>query len=190
MSSDFEMNSNLECENMERSNLESDTSIENIASQQESLEFEDEELKDLLELRPTEMGWGVFAKKRIKKHKMIGIITGETIVDANYYSDYCIELDENTALEPCSPYRFVNHSCEPNCEFIWIESAEPGGPPQVLLESSYKIKPGEELSVDYCWPWQNAIPCLCHAPTCRGWVVDEDELEELEDRLRDWDFRL
>ena len=42
--------------------------------------------------------------------------------------------------------RFVNHSCEPNCEydsFVWL------GKKRIVLVSKSVIKAGEEITVDY-----------------------------------------
>ncbi len=41
------------------------------------------------------------------------------------------------------------------------------------------VHAGEELTIDYGWPAEVAIPCLCGSRHCRGWIVDPDEVELL-----------
>jgi hypothetical protein len=68
----------------------------------------------------TPLGRGVFARRRVRPEQVIGVIRGQVIVDPKYTSDYCMDLGEGCSLEPASPFRFLNHSCEPNCElFFW-----------------------------------------------------------------------
>jgi hypothetical protein len=38
------------------------------------------------------------------------------------------------------------------------------------------IEPGEELTIDYAWPAEAAIPCACGAAGCRCWIVAAEEL--------------
>ncbi len=52
---------------------------------------------------------------------------------------------------------------------------------EIWVESTRDILPGEELTIDYAWPADRAAKCLCGASTCRGWIVDPDELHELLD---------
>ncbi len=80
----------------------------------------------------------------------------------------------------------MNHSCEPNCEFDFFDLREEGETEtrrRVFLIALREIKPGEELTIDYNWPATSAIPCRCHAPSCRGWIVDPDELDAVIARL-------
>lgn len=136
-----------------------------------------------VEVKRTKVGKGIFARKRFPESVVIGEFKGETIHDEDYGSDYCMSIGDGMALEPEPPFCFVNHSCEPNCEFDWFDLAEPGGGPEkrrVFLISIREIEPGEELTIDYNWTASNAIPCRCGAPSCRGWIVDSDESDELE----------
>jgi len=34
---------------------------------------------------------------------------------------YCMDIGNGRVLEPHAPFRYVNHSCEPNCEFDWFD---------------------------------------------------------------------
>src|SRR5581483_6208486 len=65
--------------------------------------------------------------------------------------------------------RFLNHSCEPNCESV-IE----GG--RVFIEALVEIEPGTELTYDYQIQREDDDPddvdevfaCHCGSPGCRG----------------------
>lgn len=134
----------------------------------------------------TRVGKGIFAQKRYPAAAVIGEILGEVIDDANYGSDYCMHIGGTCQLEPAPPFRFVNHNCEPNCEFDFFDLTEPGETQsrrRVFLISLREIKPGEELTIDYNWSAGAAIPCRCQAATCRGWIVDPAQLPELRARL-------
>ena len=61
------------------------------------------------------VGRGVFAQKRFRISELIGEICGDIIDDPNYGSSYCFSLENGSQLEPTAPFRYVNHSCEPNC---------------------------------------------------------------------------
>lgn len=67
--------------------------------------------------------------------------------------------------------RFMNHSCDPNCEAT-VEGDK------VLIHALRHIAPGEELSYDYNLRPGDAesYECRCGAPTCRGSMVDPDLL--------------
>jgi hypothetical protein len=133
----------------------------------------------------TRVGKGVFARKRYPATTVIGEILGDVIEEAGYGSRYCMDIGNGRVLEPHAPYRYVNHSCAPNCEFDFFDLA-PMGESQslrrVFLISLREIKPGEELTIDYNWSAETAIPCRCEAPTCRGWIVNPDQLEDVPAR--------
>ncbi|MCY2992296.1 MAG: SET domain-containing protein-lysine N-methyltransferase [Planctomycetota bacterium] len=134
----------------------------------------------------TRVGKGIFAQRRYPDEAVIGEIQGEVIDDLHYGSDYCMNIGENRVLEPEPPYRYVNHSCEPNCEFDFFDLTDPGASQsrrRVFLIALREIKPGEELTIDYNWSATSAIPCRCQAPSCRGWIVDPHELAALTARL-------
>lgn len=141
-------------------------------------------LTQAVEIRHTDMGRGLFAVRPYPEQAVIGEIRGELIHSRTYGSSYAFELDEGVMLEPFEPFRYVNHCCEPNCEFDVIDDPDclaegfvPGK--RLYLIALRNIEAGEEFSIDYNWSAQNAIRCLCHAVHCRGWVVAEDELHRI-----------
>ena len=38
---------------------------------------------------------------------------------------------------------------------------------------------GEELTIDYGWEAEVAIPCACNSSRCRGWVVADQHVNKL-----------
>ena len=135
----------------------------------------------------TRVGKGVFAGRSFPDKSVVGEITGQIIDDANYGSEYCFDIGDGLQLEPIAPFRFVNHSCEPNCEFDYLEFGDSPSDEQrkrVFLFALRDINRGEELTIDYNWTAADAVPCRCQSPTCRGWVVSEDSLDEVIDRRK------
>jgi hypothetical protein len=53
----------------------------------------------------------------------------------------------------------------------------------VLIGARQAIQPGQELTIDYAWPANAAIPCLCQSKSCRGWIVAAKELRKLRRRV-------
>jgi uncharacterized protein len=68
--------------------------------------------------------------------------------------------------------RFINHSCDPNCEAV-IEKG------RVFIEASRNIEPGEELGYDYWFVLdephnkknRELYKCNCGAKNCRGTML-------------------
>ncbi|MCX7416553.1 MAG: SET domain-containing protein [Planctomycetia bacterium] len=141
------------------------------------LETPRDRLMRLVRLGQTHVGTGVFARRRLKSGIVLGEIQGTVLDEHPADSSYCMELQCGKVLEPAPPLRFVNHSCDPNCElFYWFDEELGTQEDRLWLQTIRCIEPGEELSIDYCWPADAAIPCRCQASNCRAWIVDPDEL--------------
>lgn len=128
----------------------------------------------------TAMGKGLFTARPFALGEVVGEITGQTIEDPDYCSRYAFDLEDGRQLEPEPPFRFVNHSCDPNCSFEVLEVRHAPHQPsrrQVMLFAIYPIDNGDELTIDYNWPIRFAIPCKCRSEYCRGWVVGEQHLD-------------
>ena len=144
------------------------------------LEIENLEL-DTIKLGDTPYGMGVFASKKIKGGMPVGKIEGEFHPDKKYDSEYCMSFNDG-ALEPEEPYRFVNHSCEPNCELVELVVADQNSGKvfhELWIYALTDIKRGEQLTLDYAWPYTDAIECQCGSPNCRGWIVAANEVEKV-----------
>jgi uncharacterized protein len=83
------------------------------------------------------------------------------------------------ALEPVPPFRYLNHSCRPNCALVEVESEDDSGTLELWLQIEEDIVPGEELRIDYAWPARVATPCSCGCPNCRTWIVAANELGQV-----------
>ena len=139
-------------------------------------------LERLLRIAETHVGKGVFARRRISSDVVLGEVLG-TILDTHPEdSSYVMELAGGRLLDPAPPLRFVNHSCDPNCEIFYWE-AEPGEAEEerLWMQTIRPILPGEEILIVSCWPADAAIPCRCGALTCRGWIVDPAERHLIEE---------
>ncbi len=128
-------------------------------------------------------GCGVFAHQAFGREEVIGQVVGTVITAPEYSSPTCIDLGQSLSLEAISPFLYLNHACDPNCEFFQWD--EPHDPPQVWLQTVRPIDTGEELTIDYAWHADAAIRCFCGSPVCRGWIVDTRELEKPRPRPED-----
>jgi hypothetical protein len=134
-------------------------------------------LDRLIRVGETHVGRGVFARRAIKAGIVLGEVHGEHLDDHPADSSYVMELPSGRLLDPAAPLRFVNHSCDPNCElFYWEGDAENPQEDRLWMQTIRPIAAGAELSIDYSWPADAAIPCRCGTPQCRGWIVDPAEL--------------
>jgi hypothetical protein len=82
--------------------------------------------------------------------------------------------DGSYVINGTSIARYINHSCDPNCESDEID----GG---VWIIALRDIEAGEELTYDYnLYDGEDDDPaiCQCGAATCRGSMYSPEELEE------------
>jgi uncharacterized protein len=71
--------------------------------------------------------------------------------------------------------RWINHSCEPNCEAFEDEAK------RIFVETLRTIRPGEELTYDYRLAVEGPMSkrekaqyvCRCGARTCRGSLLGD-----------------
>lgn len=140
----------------------------------------DVETAPSVQVRTTPIGKGVFADRDFADHDVIGWITGQVFDDPDHGSEYCIDIGGTLTLEPEAPFRFLNHCCEPNSQFTWDELEDDSdATPEVYLLALRDIAAGEQLTIDYNWAADCAIPCRCGAESCRGWIVTLDEIDQL-----------
>ncbi len=136
--------------------------------------------KPPLYVQDTIVGKGVFACRSFPAEAVVAEVLGQVIDDPDYGSDYCIDLGGSVSLEPAEPFRFLNHSCSPNCEFVmWDDSDEASMGTRVWLSAIRPIAVAEQLTIDYAWSADVAIPCRCQSQNCRGWIVNAAELDKL-----------
>lgn len=138
-------------------------------------------------------GNGVFAVAPIKKGEEIieykGTLMTHVEADSMYgdggetghtflftLNDYYL-IDANRKGNTA---RWINHSCDPNCQAL-IEESENGDPrkDRVLIEAIRNIKPGEELTYDYgitldvphTARLKKLWKCLCGSKNCTGTLL-------------------
>jgi SET domain-containing protein len=131
---------------------------------------------DDVEVRKSRSGSGVFAVRQFLPGELVIEIKGQLLPIKHYDgSTFVMELDRKWYLEPTIPAAFLNHSCNPNTELLQVTRYTLG------LIALCNIEAGTEITFDYQWPALDWIPrCLCGAPTCRGWVVSQDEVKKMQ----------
>jgi SET domain-containing protein len=132
-------------------------------------------------------GMGVFATRRIRRGTRIIEYKGERIssdeADQRYDDDhmerhhtFLFTVDDDTLIDAAvdgNEARFINHSCDPNCEAVLEDS-------RVYIEAIKNIQPGVELTYDYHYEregpyqesWAELYACHCGAENCRGTILD------------------
>ena len=114
---------------------------------------------------------GVFAAQDISKGMRVIEYTGRklTMEQANRsQSDYVFQVDSKTCVDGRNTARYINHSCEPNCE-IRI------GRGHIWIWSTRLIRRGEELVYNYSYDMEESkdYPCACGAGRCAGYILDK-----------------
>jgi len=131
-------------------------------------------------------GHGAFALREIRRGTHIIEYTGERISHAEAdrrYDDESMErhhtflftVNRRTVIDAAvngNDARFINHSCDPNCEAV-IEDG------RIFIEAIRTIHPGQELVYDYQYERTGSIDesdasryvCRCGAKNCRGTIL-------------------
>ena len=146
------------------------------------------------ELRDSRIqGRGAFATRPIKKGERIVEYLGERIsqreADKRYddttmerHHTFLFSVDERTVIDAThtgNDARFINHSCDGNCEAVVDQR-------RIFIEALRDIAPGEELAYDYGYergePEDDAeleamYPCRCGAAKCRGTILADRKPE-------------
>lgn len=94
------------------------------------------------------LGKGLFADREIARGAFVAEYTGTRIPTA--YADilktrYLFELDDTWTIDGSSPAnvaRYINHSCEPNCEADIRDG-------RVYISAVRDVRAGEEITIDY-----------------------------------------
>ncbi len=132
-------------------------------------------------------GKGVFARRKIAPGECIVEYQGERIAWALAQQraaaaggpvnhTFFFSLADGRVIDGASggnDARFINHSCEPNCEPLEHEDG------RVYLYSLMDIGRGEELTYYYALIYEGrhtaaikrAFPCQCGSPACTGTML-------------------
>ncbi len=131
-------------------------------------------------------GRGAFALRRIRKGTRLIEYTGERITpaeaDERYDDDamasphtFLFTVNKRTVIDAAvggNEARFINHSCDPNCEAVDDHG-------RIFIEAVRTIQPGEEITYDYHLErpgpyraeWARRYACRCGAKNCRGTLL-------------------
>lgn len=140
-------------------------------------------------------GKGAFAIRPIRKGERIIEYVGERIphpvADARYddeameeHHTFLFTVSSRTVIDASrggNESRFINHSCEPNCE----TEIDRG---RVFVFALRDIRVGEELAYDYGYERsgdeteKRKYRCLCGTRSCRGSIMEP--VAEYEKRVR------
>ena len=134
-------------------------------------------------------GQGAFATQRIPKGRRIIEYLGERMPwdaaseDPDDPHTFLFGLsDSNLVINAAiggNDARWINHSCDPNCEAI----EEKG---RIFIYALRDLQPGEELFYDYALQideprspeTEKQFQCVCGAKSCRGTLLSADEEDE------------
>jgi uncharacterized protein len=152
-------------------------------------------------VRPSSIhGLGVFALRRIARNTRIIEYVGEVLstaeLNARYDSNardprghtYVFHLDGDRYIDAAragNDSRFINHSCDPNCEAF----QERG---RIYIRALQNIELGSELTYDYYLEledeplpsWKLLYTCRCGGARCRGTMLKKSNVETSSRRSR------
>lgn len=132
-------------------------------------------------------GRGCFASRDIRKGERIAEYEGERIswkeADTRYDDDakrrhhtFLFAVTTRTVIDGAvqgNDARYINHSCDPNCEAI-----DDGG--RIFIEAMQDIAAGDELFYDYAYSRDESTTpedeqlylCRCGTAKCRGTILE------------------
>ena len=141
----------------------------------------------LFEVRKSRIqGLGAFATAPIRRGTTLIEYTGERLTpaesDTRYpevagerHHTFLFAIDDDVVIDAAvngNEARFINHSCDPNCDAVIEEK-------RIWIEAIRDIEPGEELAYDYAYELterhtaaaKRRYPCNCGAAKCRGTLL-------------------
>ena len=137
------------------------------------------------------LGTGLCTLDRVRKHGSIGRYLGVILTSKKDVEDiltapaphYVVKCGPNDFLDASNRHcdsngippnwvlRYVNHSCDPNCQLIELKVKKEY---RVYIRSLRVIQIGEELTYDYdairLYSSGPDIPCACGTTRCRGTI--------------------
>ena len=143
--------------------------------------------EDRFEIRPSSKhGLGAFATQHIASGTRLIEYAGARMtpaeaderypdVDGVAHVTYLFAIDDEIVIDASvdgNDARFINHSCDPNCDAI----VEDG---RIWIDTIRDVVPGEELAYDYAFilperhtpAAKRRYPCHCGSPKCRGTIL-------------------
>lgn len=133
-------------------------------------------------------GRGVFATRTIRKGAAIIEYRGQRTTwetgserqgldPAEPYHTFLFELDDGSVIDASvrgNAARWINHSCDPNCEALEDDDG------RVFIHARRTLRAGDELAYDYRLQLdgritkadREAYQCRCGAARCRGALLE------------------
>lgn len=127
-------------------------------------------------------GSGVFSARGIKKGETVAFYEGKIVSSEEGTRieeeslktrgvTYIFQLDDERDINgdlPGNDAKYINHSCEPNCE-----TTDSDG--KICIVAIKDIKPGEEITYDYCFEFDDDAEykrhvCKCGTKSCSGYI--------------------
>lgn len=131
-------------------------------------------------------GRGAFATRGIRKGERVAEYGGERIswkeADRRYddtgmgrHHTFLFAVTSRTVIDGAvdgTDARFINHSCDPNCEAVDDHG-------RIYIDAIRSIAEGEELAYDYAYERdathtpedESLYVCHCGSPKCRGTIL-------------------
>jgi len=106
----------------------------------------------------------------------------ESLARCERGEEYIFAIDEEHDLDgnvDWNPARFLNHSCEPNCEALFVDG-------RIWIVAIRDVRAGEELTFNYSYDLEDyrEHPCRCGAKGCVGFIVAEEFFDHVRRRER------
>ena len=145
-------------------------------------------------------GSGLFAASNIKKDEQVIQYIGDKVTkkEGDKRADiqlkkaeknkktgmvYVFELNKKYDIDGGvlrNHARFINHSCDPNCE-VEISKNE------IWISAIKNIKEGTELTYNYGYPFDSDFEehiCKCGTKKCVGYILSDDDWPKLKKELK------
>ena len=145
-------------------------------------------------------GSGLFAARNIKKGEQVIEYIGDKVTkrEGDKRADkqikkaeknkkngmvYVFELNKKYDIDggvARNYARFINHSCDPNCE-VEITNNE------IWISSIKRIKKGSELTYNYGYSFDTDYEehiCKCGSKKCVGYILSDDDWPKLKKELK------
>ncbi|RVE67214.1 hypothetical protein OJAV_G00115150 [Oryzias javanicus] len=127
-------------------------------------------------------GWGIRTKEPLRAGQFIIEYLGEVVSEQEFRSrmmeqyfshsgQYCLNLDSGMVIDSYrmgNEARFINHSCDPNCE---MQKWSVNGVYRIGLFALKDVNSGTELTYDYnfhSFNTEEQQACKCGSESCRG----------------------
>lgn len=150
-------------------------------------------------------GTGVFAVRDIEAEEEIVEYAGRRLTyaeaDTLYPDDnghtFLYELNEQYMIDAAvdgNDARWINHSCDPNCEAVLEEDdGDDRRKDKVFIEAIRDIQPGEELSYNYgirleekhTKELKKIWECRCGSPNCTGTMLQPKKDKSKKKKKKD-----